>query len=238
MGVPVADVLLVHGQALDRRTWAAVCAQLRCEAVAIDLPGHGESPAPFPTSMADFEQAVLDGRGDARVAVGHSLGALAVLGAVCREPTAFDAVILVGLPGEPTPSAAAAQQGFAAVIEAASGYPPALLSAIAAQWLPLDDPNGADRVAAWIDAEPERVRRICSIVAAREALRPRIPTQPPRATLITGRADVATPMTDCQDLAHALGARVVEVDGAHLTPVDHPGVVAEWIDRVVGEVAG
>jgi pimeloyl-ACP methyl ester carboxylesterase len=74
-------VLLVHGLAGGRRAWRAQMPALaeRYRVIAIDIPGHGDSPAPRPDfTLRDVVAALvgqLDRLGIARAAVvGHSLG--------------------------------------------------------------------------------------------------------------------------------------------------------------------
>src|SRR5579871_3707223 len=73
-GVPV---VFIHGLTFSRSTWHPVVDRLanRCRAVAVDLPGHGES-AGLPQSMEEVVRQVhglATGLGIARpVMVGHS----------------------------------------------------------------------------------------------------------------------------------------------------------------------
>jgi pimeloyl-ACP methyl ester carboxylesterase len=71
-------------------------------AVAIDAPGHGESPAPR-TSILHFAaalSAVVESVGPARALVGHSLGGAASSFAM-RRGLASDRVVFVGAPAQP-----------------------------------------------------------------------------------------------------------------------------------------
>lgn len=84
-------VALVHGALHDHSVWALQSRYLAhhgCSVLAIDLPGHGRSAGPAPSSVedgADWLLALLQAAGVARAAlVGHSMGSLIVLEAASR----------------------------------------------------------------------------------------------------------------------------------------------------------
>ncbi len=98
-----APVVLLHGLGSDRRRWGPIIdhlpENLRC--IAVDLPGHGESP-PEGCDVASVVGAVQDlvvGLGLERpVVVGHSLGAVvALLYSAMHHVRAVVAVDPVGL---------------------------------------------------------------------------------------------------------------------------------------------
>jgi len=72
-------VLVVHGLDVSKEVMQFISAALAdggFEVYAIDLPGHGDSPAPFDTALA--EQAIRNALaqiGDDSIVLGHSLGA-------------------------------------------------------------------------------------------------------------------------------------------------------------------
>jgi pimeloyl-ACP methyl ester carboxylesterase len=74
-------VVFVHGLTFNRRTWTPITDRLadRFRCIAIDLPGHGDSPG-LPQSFEDVGRAVhavvTDLGIDRPVVVGHSLGAM------------------------------------------------------------------------------------------------------------------------------------------------------------------
>src|SRR3954469_15622044 len=81
-GIPV---VFLHGLTFDRRSWRPIIDRLgdRVLSIAVDLPGHGESPGtglPF-EALAVLIRAQLDALGVERpVVVGHSMsGGLATL---------------------------------------------------------------------------------------------------------------------------------------------------------------
>ncbi len=95
--------LLIHGAGASSAIWMMVMARLGRvgRAVAIDLPGHGPSPAfedkPRPT-LADYAQAAgelaaLTGLGRS-VLVGHSMGALVAIEAALAWPDKVAGLVL------------------------------------------------------------------------------------------------------------------------------------------------
>jgi pimeloyl-ACP methyl ester carboxylesterase len=95
--------LLIHGAGASSAIWMMVMARLgrAGRAVAIDLPGHGPSPAfedkPHPT-LADYcraagELAALTGLGRS-VLIGHSMGALVAVEAALAWPDKVAGLVL------------------------------------------------------------------------------------------------------------------------------------------------
>ena len=76
-------VVLIHGAAGSRLDWSAEMRRLRAGVIALDLPGHGKSPAPGRSSVAEYAAdvvALLDAlKVDRAALVGHSLGAAIAL---------------------------------------------------------------------------------------------------------------------------------------------------------------
>jgi pimeloyl-ACP methyl ester carboxylesterase len=103
-------VLLIHGAAGSWRGWlpvlraAAATGRPMTDAVAVDLPGWGESPDPQrpmdATSAAEALAAVAASVGAEHwTVVGHSLGGLVALALAAQRPEATDAVVLVSPTG-------------------------------------------------------------------------------------------------------------------------------------------
>lgn len=101
-------IVFLHGLGASAHTWGAVTAKLadRFTTVAVDLPGHGDSPAPDDPDAFTRDAALraivavlatLDGRA---VLVGHSLGGyLALAHAATRPDVARGIVVLNTGPG-------------------------------------------------------------------------------------------------------------------------------------------
>ena len=99
-----APLLLVHSAAHDRRDWDSIRPELarRHRTVAVDLPAHGESPAPLPSwqpsaaGVADLVEDVVDGLNLGPTSVlGSSVGGFAAARLAIRRPEAVRALILV-----------------------------------------------------------------------------------------------------------------------------------------------
>ena len=96
-------VLWLHGAGMDHSVWplqARHFAYRGCNALALDLPGHGRSEGDLLTSieaMADWLAGLIDGLGIARAAVvGHSMGALVALACAARTPAKVERIGLLG----------------------------------------------------------------------------------------------------------------------------------------------
>lgn len=89
-------LVLLHGLTFDRRTWAPALKALRelqptRRVLALDLPGHGESPGwpsyPMDAVIDAIHESVVAAGLDAPVMVGHSLGAIVATIYATRYPT-------------------------------------------------------------------------------------------------------------------------------------------------------
>ena len=99
-------VVMVHGFAGSfASTWenpgiAQLVRDCGRDVLAVDLLGHGSAPKPHdPAAYADLTERVFDVIPDgAQVdAVGFSMGAITLLGAIIKNPGAFHCVILAGI---------------------------------------------------------------------------------------------------------------------------------------------
>lgn len=97
-----AALVLIHGVGLSRSMWAAQLPALaaRFRVIAVDMPGHGESPAPGAgaglETYAGRVVAVLDHLGVAKATiVGFSMGALVARAMALRYRDRVEALILL-----------------------------------------------------------------------------------------------------------------------------------------------
>ncbi|MBN2799435.1 MAG: alpha/beta hydrolase [Deltaproteobacteria bacterium] len=235
-------LLLIHGQLFDRRSWELVLPLLKVPAVAVDLPDHGGNPSHASTLQAMGGEVLAARRGieGPVVAVGHSLGALVVLEALIADPAAFSAVLLLGLPEEPTPENRAAMASMADMVEV-HGLPDPLLSALVLGMMSAEHQaqvgDALGYLKRYLDVQPERAVRVGRAIAARLAVAPRLPEVIPPTRVLTGLVDVNTPIDRARPLAEALGAPIEATEGGHLLLLEHPALVAaaieERLERVV-----
>nr|WP_105566076.1 alpha/beta hydrolase [Microbacterium halophytorum] len=97
---------LLHGAGLNAHTWDATAIALGAPAVAIDLPGHGDSawrddadytPATIAPAVARAIEAAAD---DPVVLVGHSLGGLTAAAVAAARPELVSHLVLVDITPE------------------------------------------------------------------------------------------------------------------------------------------
>ena len=107
----MATFLLIHGSWHGAWCWEHLLPRLRelgHEALALDLPGHGDDPTPaYRVTLGSYSRCVreaataLQGR---PILVGHSMGGLAITQAAADDPGAFSALVylcaFLPLPGE------------------------------------------------------------------------------------------------------------------------------------------
>ncbi|MBG0564158.1 alpha/beta fold hydrolase [Actinoplanes aureus] len=163
--------VLVHGIMSDSRTWHRVAprlADLGYRVVAVDLRGHGASPrgAYSPQEWADDLVDTLDG--PIAVAIGHSLGAVALSLAVdrldCVRAIYSDPAFLIG------------QLGTAADREAFRRFKHATreqIVAVSPRWDTADVDVELATLADWDDTT---VDALAGIVAVAAPASPRIPS--------------------------------------------------------------
>lgn len=98
-----SPVVLLHGMGTSATTWNAVAEQLedRHTVLAVDLPGHGDSPCPDDpaaftrdAALADLDD-VLSQLDAPPVLVGHSLGGYLALAHAATRPTASRGIIVL-----------------------------------------------------------------------------------------------------------------------------------------------
>ncbi len=95
-------VVFLHGFTQTARSWDRVISAMSTnsvdEHVAIDLPGHGDSPS-AQLSLWDIADAIVAEHGRA-IYVGYSFGARVALHIACRHPDSVTGLVLVsGSPG-------------------------------------------------------------------------------------------------------------------------------------------
>lgn len=108
-GEPSArPILLLHGGMAHARWWDAVASRLATSAhvVAVDLPGHGESPWLEPARYAHMEIPVIRAllrslSPEPCILGGHSNGGLQAVVVAAAGDVALDRLVLVDIPRDP-----------------------------------------------------------------------------------------------------------------------------------------
>jgi pimeloyl-ACP methyl ester carboxylesterase len=173
-GEAATAVVMLHGVGGGRDAWSdatsgtgPAVAGAGLLAVAVDLPGYGDSPTLSPYTMAGLAEAVerLIAHVDARrtVLVGHSMGGMVAQEVVARRPELVHALVLSGTsPAFGRPGGDWQRRFLAerlAPLDAGQGMPalaPGLVRAMAA---PGADPARVERCAALMAAVPEATYR-------------------------------------------------------------------------------
>lgn len=106
-GKPV--LLLVHGGTASRRSWDLVTPALRTSyrVVAVDMRGHGQSPAPESgysavQLSADINRVIDELALKQVTVVGHSLGGMAAIFLAAHRPDVVNKLILLNVPVAPS----------------------------------------------------------------------------------------------------------------------------------------
>ncbi|PUB14269.1 alpha/beta fold hydrolase [Yoonia sediminilitoris] len=82
-------VLFIHGVGLRAEAWNAQIDAMseRFRVVAVDMPGHGESPPPGEDlNLSDYTDAIAQGLEAPALVIGHSMGAMIALDMAMRHP--------------------------------------------------------------------------------------------------------------------------------------------------------
>jgi pimeloyl-ACP methyl ester carboxylesterase len=226
-------VIFIHGAGMDHTVWTLQTrffAHHGRNVLAIDLPGHGRSEGPAPTSIgasADWVIRAMDALKLEKAAiVGHSMGALIALEAAARAPSRVWTLALLGvatrMPVHPD-LLKSAQSGEHAAIDLITswGYgrrahlggaqaPGTWMLGAGARLLErgADCVLGTDLAAcnAYVDAPQAAAKVTCPVL------------------VIAGEADRMTAPASARELAGKFqGGRVVTVAGAgHLMMIEQP----------------
>ena len=96
-------LVLLHGAGMDHTVWSLVMRALAHRGYSVlapDLPGHGKSDGPAPSSVEDYAEwtvALIEATGFASTHLaGHSLGSAIALQTAANRPELVDSLILLG----------------------------------------------------------------------------------------------------------------------------------------------
>jgi pimeloyl-ACP methyl ester carboxylesterase len=239
-------VLLIHGLSSIAGTWWRIGPALAArgwDVSAVDQAGHGGRPVRGEVDAAGLAAAVLEVHPEAPdVLIGHSLGTVAAVGLLEREPGWAGTVILeeppsrlapelcLGMAESVTADAAAVREDRASLTERIRREQP--------RWADEDVYWSVEGIAEmepapfarWLRAlaEQEPAGTPERILAAEPA--PYVIAASSEQPLLDGGSALSRP--DRAELAHRLPAgHVVELDGGHCLHRDAP---AEWLATVAG----
>jgi pimeloyl-ACP methyl ester carboxylesterase len=230
----VGPIIFVHGAGLDRTSWKQQVAFFP-DAVAVDLPGHGASPAPpldsVPAYATWLGETMRRFGGGPVTLVGHSMGSLIALEAAARHPDFVSGLVLI--------STAARMPVHRDLLTAAQNRDPQAAALVMKWSLPEDGRYG--RPKEWVQPVADKfVAAAESGVLAADfaacdtydsavelAAEVRCPS-----LLLLGQYDVMTKPQAAQPLATALqDARIVVIAGAgHMLPLERPAELNEAIN--------
>jgi pimeloyl-ACP methyl ester carboxylesterase len=240
------SVLFVHGAANDHSAFllqSRYFAYHGCNALAVDLPGHGRSTgAPLTTiaAMADWLASFMGVAGIAAAAlVGHSMGSLVALECAARHPARARALALIGT-SAPMPVGdglmAAAREDSHAALDMLNIWGHSAAAQLGGNTVPGVWMTGAN-VRLLERAKPQVLHvdlRAChEYPDGREsAAKVRCPT-----LFVLGSRDLMTPPRNANDLRAAIPeARIVLLEGAgHALMAERPDAV---LDALIGFVSG
>jgi 3-oxoadipate enol-lactonase len=204
----------------------------RYHVLRYDHPGHGGSPA-GPTTLEGIARAalgLLDELGLERVAFGGlSLGGMVGMWLGAHAPERVERLVLA-CTAPRLPPREFWQQRIETVRAEGVG---AIADAVVARWF----------TPAWAEARPDVVRRYRELLASTPAdgyarcceairdmdLRPALARIQAPTTVVLGRHDPVVTDEARRDLAAIRGARVVELDAAHLASVERPDEFASAV---------
>lgn len=234
-GRPV--LLLIHGGTASRRAWDLVTPALRARhrIVAVDLRGHGQSPAPdsgySASQLAADVARVIEQLGlDAPTVVGHSLGGMTAICLAAQRPELVRRLVLLNVPA--APRAVDSLVGLEQRLRDPAFFP--LTQAFVDEWCAHPHPLPADFVA----AQQAHVRALRPAVwrqvfgeLVQADLTPVLPSVRQPTLLLWGARDGLLDASQCERLrAGIANARRVVIDEAGHNPSSAtPGRVAAEI---------
>jgi len=247
-GLPIA---LIHGFPHDRSLWAPQLGGLAapCRAIALDVPGFGESSAPAATSMdrfADDVAAALGALGvGSAVIAGLSMGGYIALALWRRHPELVRALILAHTRAGPDDERTRASRMamIAVVRERGPGaIADRLVAGMTGRTTRKKNPDLVEAVHRMMSRAPT-----AGIIGALTAMRDRIDSTPTLATIkvptlvIVGDEDVFTPVSEAQALHRGItGSRLEVIEGAgHVSNLERPAafnhVVSEFLTSLTSQ---
>ncbi|MCS7235309.1 MAG: alpha/beta hydrolase [Armatimonadota bacterium] len=246
-GLPV---LLLHGFPLSSELWEDVAVRLedRCQVVAPDLRGHGDSDAPpGPYSMdalAEDVVGLVDALGlDRFVLGGHSMGGYVAFRVAARWPQRLLGLVLVATRAEPDTEEARARrrQGIERIRrEGGQAFVQDFLPNLVGEHTRTHRPEVLARAWELARRVPDHVLVAClEGMMARPDSRPLLQSLDLPALVVAGEQDGVVPLASAQAMAEALarGRLVVAAGAGHLPTMEAPEVVASALADFLAALA-
>lgn len=229
-------VVLLHGYPLDGAMWSGVARALSTglRVLKPDLPGHGENPAPAPSTLeahADFVEALLAELPAPVGLAGFSMGGYVALALMRRRPGKVRALALVDSRAAAEDAAGRARREEAIATVQTGGVEPIARAMLGKLLSPegLNKPDLVERVTRMMKRQkPETVAADLAALRDRADQTAFLPSISVPTLAVVGELDVLTVPADSQAMAAAIpGAKVVTIPGAgHLAPTERPRAVA------------
>jgi pimeloyl-ACP methyl ester carboxylesterase len=235
-------VVLIHGSGMNARYWVEQLRGRGGAAIAIDLPGHGESDGRAAMTLdqdVELTAAFIDVVSDRPViAVGHSLGGAIVLALAARHRTSVSGLVLLASCARLRGSESAGRWLLPFVPRALRKE--LVFSAAARLLFAPAAPTATVRFGmqelrscrSETLARDVALARSMDMTAAAQMLR--VPT-----LILCGTRDELTPPALSRELqALIAGSRLELIEGAgHMVHIEAPGAVNAAIDRFAGSLA-
>ena len=222
-------VALIHGVGLRSEAWGAQIDALSqtCRVIAVDLPGHGESPALAEgPSMADYVEAIAGVLNEPAIVIGHSFGAMIALQLAIHHPVKVKAVAALNAIHRRDAVAKAAVKSRADELDGLTMADP---TATLNRWFGSDVSSQRFACEAWLrNADPAGYRDAYRIFAAEDGAADTDlnATQCPLLCLTGGDEPNSTPDMSRKIAELAPKARADIVEGAaHMLPMTHTSQV-------------
>lgn len=247
-----SPVVLLHGLGGSAANWVPVFPDLVAahRVIAVDLPGHGGSPAPpRGTGVEGFAAAVAaaleaEGVGPALVA-GHSFGGHVAVRLALQRPDLVAGLVLVATAGVSTSRKVARRYvALATRLRPARRLQPlarrfgsraAFRRAVLAPWF-VSDAEALTQPALrglFRDMREHGGVDVAGAAMTRDDLRSDVAAVGCPALVLWGARDVQLPVEDGIELARRLGAPLrVVADCGHLVPAERPEAVVDALAAV------
>lgn len=235
-------VVLIHGVGLRAEAWNAQIDALALDhrVVAVDMPGHGHSPAlPDTPCLADFTDAIARVIDAPAVVIGHSMGTMIALDLATRHADKVLGVAALNAIFERSDAAAEAVQSRAAALDPAQIADP---SAPLQRWFGAGDSPERTACHDWLTSCDPKGYKTAYTVFAHENGPSRNALQKLHcpALFLTGADEPnSTPaMSQAMATLAPQGRAEIIPNAAHMLPMTHPNAVNDALRAFLAPITG